>query len=195
MNEKGRSMVEMLGVLAIIGVLSAGGLAGYSKAMFQHRVNETINVVSLVLQRLVDLTQKDLGDDFKIETAEDIVKYGLLDKCQEATLWGHGACKLPMGVLRIEKDESTGIFIGLSSVKECIAFLSVHWENVLPIEWWVNSGGAEISVEGPGTHQLYYSTLDGAIHNNMTMEKITEACQEECAVDDDCSISLFFNKL
>ena len=28
-NQSGRSMVEMLGVLAIIGVLSAGGLAGY----------------------------------------------------------------------------------------------------------------------------------------------------------------------
>ena len=28
----GRSMVEMLGVLAILGVLSVGGIAGYSKA-------------------------------------------------------------------------------------------------------------------------------------------------------------------
>ena len=32
-NESGRSMIEMLGVLAIIGVLSVGGIAGYSKAM------------------------------------------------------------------------------------------------------------------------------------------------------------------
>ena len=29
-NESGRSMIEMLGVLAIIGVLSVGGIAGYS---------------------------------------------------------------------------------------------------------------------------------------------------------------------
>ena len=28
-NESGRSMVEMLGVLAIIGVLSVGGISGY----------------------------------------------------------------------------------------------------------------------------------------------------------------------
>ena len=27
-NESGRSMIEMLGVLAIIGVLSVGGIAG-----------------------------------------------------------------------------------------------------------------------------------------------------------------------
>ena len=32
-KESGRSMVEMLGVLAIIGVLSVGAIAGYSKAM------------------------------------------------------------------------------------------------------------------------------------------------------------------
>lgn len=31
--EKGRSMIEMLGVLAIVGVLSVGGIAGYSKAI------------------------------------------------------------------------------------------------------------------------------------------------------------------
>ena len=28
-NQSGRSMIEMLGVLAIIGVLSVGGIAGY----------------------------------------------------------------------------------------------------------------------------------------------------------------------
>ena len=39
-KDSGRSMVEMLGVLAIIGVLSAGALAGYSKAMFQHKLNQ-----------------------------------------------------------------------------------------------------------------------------------------------------------
>ena len=32
-SQCGRSMVEMLGVLAIIGVLSVGAIAGYSSAM------------------------------------------------------------------------------------------------------------------------------------------------------------------
>ena len=40
--EKGRSMIEMLGVLAIIGVLSVGGIAGYSKAMEKFKINKTI---------------------------------------------------------------------------------------------------------------------------------------------------------
>ena len=46
----GRSMIEMLGVLAIIGVLSVGGIARYSKAMERYRVNETINQISHIVQ-------------------------------------------------------------------------------------------------------------------------------------------------
>ena len=38
----GRSMVEMLGVLAIIGVLSVGAIAGYSKAMEKWKINKNI---------------------------------------------------------------------------------------------------------------------------------------------------------
>lgn len=47
-NESGRSMVEMLGVLAIIGVLSVGGIAGYTLAMNRYRANEILNAASMV---------------------------------------------------------------------------------------------------------------------------------------------------
>ena len=41
----GRSMVEMLGVLAIIGVLSIGGLYGFSMTMTRHKTNQLIEDV------------------------------------------------------------------------------------------------------------------------------------------------------
>ncbi|MGN0919536.1 MAG: type II secretion system protein, partial [Alphaproteobacteria bacterium] len=44
--ETGRSMVEMLGVLAIMGVLSVGGVSMYSSAMSKHRANELLNEAS-----------------------------------------------------------------------------------------------------------------------------------------------------
>ena len=47
-NETGRSMVEMLGVLAIIGVLSIGGIAGYTLAMNRYRANEILDAASKV---------------------------------------------------------------------------------------------------------------------------------------------------
>ena len=47
-KEKGRSMVEMLGVLAVIGVLSVGGIMGYKYGMMKYRVNETINELNIM---------------------------------------------------------------------------------------------------------------------------------------------------
>ncbi len=48
-NETGRSMIEMLGVLAIIGVLSVGGIAGYSKAMNKFKTNKVADNVSMLV--------------------------------------------------------------------------------------------------------------------------------------------------
>ena len=45
--EYGRSMVEMLGVLAVIGVLSVGGIMGYRYAMDKYRANDIIYEVNL----------------------------------------------------------------------------------------------------------------------------------------------------
>ncbi len=45
-NQRGRSMVEMLGVLAIIGVLSIGGVAGYRYAMTRVLENDILNLIS-----------------------------------------------------------------------------------------------------------------------------------------------------
>ena len=45
-REQGRSMVEMLGVLAIIGVLSIGSIAGYTMAMNRYKANEILDLAS-----------------------------------------------------------------------------------------------------------------------------------------------------
>lgn len=42
-QETGRSMVEMLGVLAVVGVLSIGGIAGYRLAMDKRAANDIMN--------------------------------------------------------------------------------------------------------------------------------------------------------
>ena len=58
-TETGRSMVEMLGVLAIIGVLSVGGIAGYTSAMNKHRANDTVQ--RLMRRAVIISSQKQLG--------------------------------------------------------------------------------------------------------------------------------------
>ena len=69
-SSSGRSMVEILGVLAVIGVLSIGGLAGFKIAMNYHRANETIHEVMLratnVPMKWEDyLSRKGSNDEFE----------------------------------------------------------------------------------------------------------------------------------
>ncbi len=51
-EQSGRSMIEMLGVLAIIGVLSVGGIAGYSKAMNKFKTNQVADNVSMLVANI-----------------------------------------------------------------------------------------------------------------------------------------------
>ena len=48
-EQSGRSMIEMLGVLAIIGVLSVGGISGYSKAMAKFKLTKAQDQISMIL--------------------------------------------------------------------------------------------------------------------------------------------------
>ncbi|MBR5129838.1 MAG: hypothetical protein IKV03_01245 [Alphaproteobacteria bacterium] len=65
--ESGRSMLEMLGVLAIAGVLSIGGVTGYSYAMNKYRANETLNELQI---RIIDLSQQMQNGAFDLSLGE-----------------------------------------------------------------------------------------------------------------------------
>ena len=53
-SEVGRSMIEMLGVLAIIGVLSVGVIAGYGKAMRMWNSNQQKEQLTQLLGTLLE---------------------------------------------------------------------------------------------------------------------------------------------
>ena len=53
-NSFGRSMIEMLGVLAIIAVLSVGGIAGYSKAMMKYKINKMTEEYTILMTGLME---------------------------------------------------------------------------------------------------------------------------------------------
>ena len=54
----GRSMVEMLGVLAIIGVLSVGAIAGYSKAMMKYKLNQHAQAVNMLINNVLSIKDR-----------------------------------------------------------------------------------------------------------------------------------------
>ena len=68
-SQSGRSMIEMLGVLAIVGVLSVGGIAGYSKAMEKFKVNRAIEEYSYLIHGLMEYR----NDIVKMENKSGLV--------------------------------------------------------------------------------------------------------------------------
>lgn len=53
--QAGRSMIEMLGVLAIIGILSVGGIAGYSKAMLMWHSNMQKYMLTEIITNMIKI--------------------------------------------------------------------------------------------------------------------------------------------
>lgn len=58
-SEYGRSMIEMLGVLAIVGILSVGAIAGFQKAMMKHKINKLTEQYTFFIQEYLLLYRKD----------------------------------------------------------------------------------------------------------------------------------------
>ncbi len=69
-NQAGRSMLEMLGVLAIVGILSVGGIFGYNKAVRMYKINKLSEEFTFVMNNL--LLNKDIFASQKKKTSNNI---------------------------------------------------------------------------------------------------------------------------
>ena len=74
-EQSGRSMVEMLGVLAIIGVLSVGGIAGYSKAMAKYKTTQVLDQISMLTANI--RTAFASAASYEGLTTEKAISWGL----------------------------------------------------------------------------------------------------------------------
>ena len=81
-------MIEMLGVLAIIGVLSVGGIAGYSKAMTKWKINKVAEQVASIVTNIKTLyAQQKSYEGLNKETA---IEMGIIpDELLIEHLGGH----------------------------------------------------------------------------------------------------------
>ena len=98
-SQSGRSMVEMLGVLAIIGVLSVGGIAGYTLSMRRHRANGVADTVAKFALIAYSQCQKKILDGEFVSTEECTWRY--YDEIG-STFENSGIGSLPAGVNLIE---------------------------------------------------------------------------------------------
>jgi Tfp pilus assembly protein PilE len=144
----GRSMIEMLGVLAIIGVLSVGGIAGYSKAMMKVKINKTINQVSQISANIRTLyaSQKNynglndavlkkakiISDDM-IGASHSAIQDGLyfLSETDLNNTFGGGFWALSYRDLEYSFE---GFFLVLDGIPEdaCMELLTLDWGSGAP---------------------------------------------------------------
>lgn len=120
--QSGRSMVEMLGVLAIIGVLSVGGLAGYSMGMARYRVNRTISDVQLLLTNVRTLYANQ--DSYAGLDNTVLKSMGILDNTAK-NLFGGTITVAPKTVT----NANDGFTVELKGIpkKACISIISSDW--------------------------------------------------------------------
>lgn len=83
--QSGRSMIEMLGVLAIVGVLSVGTLAGYSMAMTDYKIGKAKSEITEMIINTQHLYSdrsnysgltKEIADDAGITAPDQINVFG-----------------------------------------------------------------------------------------------------------------------
>lgn len=134
-NQNGRSMIEMLGVLAIIGVLSVGGIAGYSKAMMKYRINKTIEQITLITGnvRTFFANQRNY-QDLHVDS-ENERKIVLKAKLVPDEMWNEsktGLVNIFGGVVYlVGAGKGFDIYMGSIPQEACIELLTYDWPNAI----------------------------------------------------------------
>ena len=130
-EQSGRSMVEMLGVLAIIGVLSVGGIAGYSKAMAKFKLTKAMDQVSTTVTNIRTLYSGQPNyDGLTTEVAIQMGAVGAEMLNGSATTSASTAYNAFNGTVTIANADSgrtfTVKFEGLGK-EACVALATADW--------------------------------------------------------------------
>ena len=171
-NPIGRSMIEMLGVLAIIGVLSVGGIAGYSKAMMQFKINKTLQGITEIITNIRTLYAQQ--KDFNGLYTDVAVSTGIIPDYLSTDQYG--SISLPVGGYLImvsgEKFDDDGydynetLDMGVRYIPKeaCIALATADWGSIS------STGVAGIAVGDISEH----GALDYDITKNCNTQGVTQ---------------------
>ena len=160
--ESGRSMVEMLGVLAIIGVLSIGGIAGYVLSMNRYRANNILDTANryaslafssyqtwVAQGRASSEWSKPTLASYKLTVPENSnVELNLAtssSKASEAILDSHvslkltfpskDVCETAIGILGLEDGTDANFSDGTPKARKCTKATEVQEETTYAMEY------------------------------------------------------------
>ncbi len=195
-QQLGKSMVEMLGVLFIVGILSVGGIAGYIKASHQLRINKLKDDISHLVAntRTLFFTQENYKD---LDTFS-LIKTGIIPGHMigaNGTLVNRSNGSIYIKSAKSALNEHGAfivIFNGLSAPM-CISLISDTWGSD------IQTGFIGITIKGDGDLTIETSNLTEAqfatqnkTFNAIDMPKINISKAHElcnCGYSDTCAIA------
>ena len=189
-KETGRSMIEMISVLAVIGVLSAGGLKGYTKAMHKYRVHKSITYVTDAIVEYQSFLKRPIGNypSESATMAENAQKYELLSTCKIGTSEIAGAsyqvCRFALGEVyprffMTTKEDGVYytymLYATFTKDREnaCVDFLNYRWDQVVPQKFWRR--GKLWLTSNHGDRVMYSAKI-----NKLNLTDIQQACSTYC---------------
>ncbi|MBQ7632761.1 MAG: type II secretion system protein [Alphaproteobacteria bacterium] len=131
--QNGRSMIEMLGVLSIIGILTVGGFSLVSKTVSENKINKVIDEVSDLARRSRVVFREYIYDN---KTGTDMTKYLYDAKAYPTDLeWNESGSKfiddedIEMKVLVMEKSAVKYYVLEVAKVSEeiCMGIANGQW--------------------------------------------------------------------
>lgn len=207
-NQCGRSMIEMLGVLAIVGILSVGGISAFQQAMTKHKVNKLIGEYVVFLQdpflkyrdewrRL----QRDNGDN-RVYLASSLKSLGLPEGWDIAkdnpnhitdSMGNHLS---PFTGWTGFAHPGFGFYLGESKNDTTLMICRQFMSNII-IPFQEEVYHLSISQPDEATGGLWRGSHHCSKNNdkclaNMSLSDITEFCAS-CVEGKECSIAIYFD--
>lgn len=196
----GRSMVEMIGVLAIVGVLSVGGIAGYVSASHAMRTNKLKDEVSTIIANIRSMYFS--AENYAGLSEITLINAGLIPDWMVSEDKTHiknkakGSVYVSSSDHWYKKDSSfILIFNGLDS-KTCRELAISDWGSDMA------SGFVALSIKKDGDLTIETSNLTDAFISqqdnlifaedlaNGTLQQVYDLC--DCGYVDTCSVAWKF---
>ena len=132
-EQSGRSMVEMLGVLAIIGVLSIGGISGYSKAMSKYRINKTLDQISMLVMNIRSLFSSSV--DYTGLSNKLSIQMGIIPADMQGSQGKDGSDDEIVNAyqgrvfVKVDPDDSRRFYVTYTGLTQeaCVALATADW--------------------------------------------------------------------
>ena len=157
-------MIEMLGVLAIIAVLTVGGIAGYSKAMKKYQANKVVGEIIQVLVKWKELSEND--NWYNIYNLDDETKKTLGLCLPSAENCSGYQQRTPVG----EIDINGNVFMSAADAELCIS----AFNNIV------------IPLKGNIREFTVFTMIKNRDDAYEEMSKCYKKCKDKCEKDRNC---------